>query len=112
MEDGGALWTANQPATANCRDGGRDGSAGAEKAKSKTAETETKNSLVEERVNGPELLTSEPKSGAQQKTAKSSTKRGHKSNDLDVDRQDIAKVQATPKKKAKTTHEKGQRAAG
>lgn len=100
MEDAGAVWTANQPATTNRRDGGGD-----EKAKSKAAETETKNGLVEERVNGPELVTSEPKSGAQQKTAKSSTKRGHKANDLDVDRQDTTKVQATPKKKAKTTHE-------
>jgi hypothetical protein len=103
MEDAGAVWTANQPAMTNRRDGGGDGG-GAEKAKSKAAETETKNGLVE-RVNGPELVTSEPKSGAQQKTAKSSAKRGHKANDLDFDRQDTTKVQATPKKKAKTTHE-------
>ncbi|KAF7513570.1 hypothetical protein GJ744_008864 [Endocarpon pusillum] len=99
MEDAGALWTTDQPPTANRARGG-----GA-KATPKKVETEAKKDNGSENEDATVPVTPKPKARSLKKTPaktpSSSAKRGRKGGDFDVDSEGAVEEEASTRKKAK-----------
>lgn len=99
MEDAGALWTTDQSATSTRRD--RSGP----KATTKKAETEASNDDGGKNEDATVPVTPKSKARNPKKTPakipSSSTKRGRKARDSDIDDEGTAQKETSTKKKAK-----------